>query len=88
MQQLDVKQSKTNVSPCLHQTQAARQNTIEVILISDAVYTGCGATRQIPSKKLLPRSIYDVLTQISNDIQRPLYRVQYRQTLAVAARPV
>ncbi len=36
-------------------------------------------------KKLLPRSVYDVLTQISNDFQRSLYRVQCRQTLAVAA---
>ncbi len=30
--------------------------------------------------------MYDVLTQISNDFQRSLYRVQCRQTLAVAAR--
>ncbi len=80
-----VKQSKTNVTPCLHQTRAARQNTIEVIIISDAVYTGCCAVRQIPNRKLLPRSIYDVLTQISNDFQRSLCCVQCRQTLAVAA---
>ncbi len=33
-----VKQSKTNVTPCLHRTRAPRQNTIEVIIISDAVY--------------------------------------------------
>ncbi len=81
-----MKQSKTNVTPCLHRTRAARQNTIEVIIIGDAVYTGCCAVRQIPDRKLLPRSIYDVLTQISNDFQRSLYRVQCRQTLAVAAR--
>ncbi len=50
---------------------AAWQNTIELIKISDAVYTRC------------------VLTQISNDFQRSLCRVQCRQTLAVAAwRPV
>ncbi len=58
-----------------------RQNTIELIIISDAVYTGCcAATRQIPDSKLLPRSIYDILTQISNDFQRLLCRVQCRQT--------
>ncbi len=38
------------------------------------------------SYQLLSRSVYDVLTQISNDFQRSLYRVQFRQTLAVAAR--
>ncbi len=32
------------------------------------------------------RSIYDVLTQISNDFQWSLWRFQCRQTLAVAAR--
>ncbi len=83
-----VKQSKTNVTPCLHLTWGLQKNTIEVIIISDAVYTGCCAARQIPDRKLLPHSIYDVLTQISNDFQRPLYRVQCRQTLAVAARRV
>ncbi len=35
-----------------------------------------GSSRQIPDRKLLPRFIYDVLTQISNDFQRSLYRVQ------------
>ncbi len=60
---------------------AARQNTIELIIISDAVYSWCLAvTRQIPDSKLLPRSIYDVLTQISNDFQRSLCRVQCRPT--------
>ncbi len=83
-----VKQRKTNVTPCLHRTRAAWQNTIEVIIISDAVYTGCCAARKIPDRKLLPRSIYDVLTQISNDFQRSLYRVQCRQTLVVAVRRV
>ncbi len=56
--------------------RAARQNTIEVIIISDAVYTGCCAAWQIPDRKLLPRSIYDVLTRIANDSQRSLYHVQ------------
>ncbi len=79
-----VKQSKTNVTPCLHRTRAARQNIIEVIIISDAVYTGCCAARQISDRKLLPRSIYEVLTQIWNDFQRSLYRDECRQTLAVA----
>ncbi len=36
---------------------AVQQNTIELIIISDAVYTGCGTARQIPNSKLLPRSI-------------------------------
>ncbi len=66
-----VKQSKTNGTLCLHRTRSARQNTIEVIIISDAVYTGCCAVRQIPNRKLLPRSIYDMLT---NDFQWSLYR--------------
>ncbi len=45
---------------------AARQNTIELI-IRDAVYTGCcAATWQIPYSKLLPRSIHDILTQLSS----------------------
>ncbi len=51
---------------------AAWQNTIELIIISDAVYTRCGATRQIPDSKLMPHSIYDILTQCSNDLQRSL----------------
>ncbi len=55
-----VKQSKTNVST---------QNTTEVIIISDTV-------NKQKTEKLLPHSIYDVLTQISNDFQRSLYRVQ------------
>ncbi len=55
----------------------AWQNTIELIIISDAVYTGYRATtRQIPDSKLLPRSIYDILTQISNDFQWSLCTVQ------------
>ncbi len=41
------------VTPCLHRMRAARQNTIELIIIRDAVYTGCGAARQIPGIKLL-----------------------------------
>ncbi len=35
--------------------------------MSDAVYTGCSTARQIPDSKLMPRFIYDVLTQSSND---------------------
>ncbi len=80
--------AKPMLHQCLHRTRAARKNIIEVIIISDAVYTGCCAVQQIPDRKLLPRSIYDVLTQISNDFQRSLYLVQCRQTLAVAARCV
>ncbi len=33
------------VTPCLHRTRTARQNTIELIIVSDAVYTGCGVAR-------------------------------------------
>ncbi len=67
---------------------AARQNTVELIIIRDAVYTRYGAARQIPDSKLLPRSIHDVLTQSSNDMQRlflscPVYRQTF--TLDVAA---
>ncbi len=63
---------------------------IELIIISDAVYTGCrAATQQIPDSKLLPRSIYDILTQISNDFQRLLCRIQCRQTVTgQLSRPV
>ncbi len=42
--------------------------------------SGADATRQIPDSKLLPRSIYEILTQISNDFQWSLCRVQCRQT--------
>ncbi len=49
----------------------AWQNTVvnrtQYIIISDAVYTECSAGRQIPDSKLMPRFIYDVLTQSSND---------------------
>ncbi len=82
-----VKQCKANVTLCLHRMRVARKNTIEVIIISDALYTGCCvAQKKISDRKLLPRSIYDVLTQISNDFQWLLFRVQCRQTLAVAVR--
>ncbi len=47
------------------------------------VYTGCSTARQIPDRKLLPLSIYDVLTQISNDFQLSCYHVQCRQTLVL-----
>ncbi len=50
-------------------------------MISNGVYS-----RQIQDSKLMPRSIYDVLTQSSNDLQRSLCRVQCRQTLAVAVK--
>ncbi len=76
---------RNTVYTCLHASSAARQNTIELI-ISNAVYTGCGVTRQIPNSKLLRRCFYDVLRQISNDFQRSHCHVQCRQTLAVAAR--
>ncbi len=70
-------------------SNAVQQNTIEHIIISEAVYTGWHSTTwQIPESKLMPRSINDVLTQSSNDLQRSLCRVQCRQTLAVGARPV
>ncbi len=35
-------------------------------------------TRQTPDSKLLPRSVYDKLTQISNDFQQSLYCFQCR----------
>ncbi len=60
--------------------------TIELI-IGDTVYTGCHATtRKITDCKLLPRYIYDILTQISNDFQWSLCRFQCRQTLAGTTR--
>ncbi len=40
-----MKQSKTNVTPCLHRTRAVQQNTVEVNIISDAVYAGCCTVR-------------------------------------------
>ncbi len=83
-----VKQSKTNVTLCIHRMRAAQKNTLEVIIFSDAVYTGCCAAQQNTDIKLLSRSIYDVLTQISNNFQQSFYHVQCRQTLAVAARRV
>ncbi len=46
----------------------ARRNKI-IILISDAVYTGCGRYATNPDSKLLIHSIYDVLSQSSNDLQ-------------------
>ncbi len=46
------------------------------------------STQQTPDRKLLPRSIYDVLTQISNDFQQSLNHIQCTQTLAVVARRV
>ncbi len=75
------------VTPCLHRMQVAWRAAVKyyrLIIISDAVYTGCrAATRQIPDSKLLPRSIYDILTQISNDFQRSLCRIQCRQSCRV-----
>ncbi len=43
-------------------------NKAKLIIISDAVYAGW--TRQIPDSKLLLCSIYDVLTQISDDFEK------------------
>ncbi len=39
--------------------------------------------KKIPNTKLLPRSIYDILTHILKDFSTALYHVQCRQTLAV-----
>ncbi len=61
---------------------------IEVIIVSNAVYTGCCTARKSLTEKLLLHSVYYVLTQISNDFQRSHYRIQCRQTLAVAAQHV
>ncbi len=60
---------------------------ILILIISNAVNTGCCAVRQISDRKLLPRSIYDVLTQISNDFST-VALIQCRQTLAAAAHRV
>ncbi len=75
------------VTPYLHRMRAAPQNTIELIIISDAVYTGCDAAWQIIDCKLLPRSfLNEVLTQIANKFQRSFCCVQCRPTQAGAAR--
>lgn len=44
---------------------AMRQKTTEPIIISDDVYTGCGAAWQIPGSKPMPRSIYDLLQALA-----------------------
>ncbi len=44
--------------------------------------------RQILDRKLLLRSVYDILTQISNDFQQSLYRVQADISCCGTARPV
>ncbi len=86
-----VKQSKTNVTPCLAIPDASgapkyyRSHYNQWCCLHWMLR---GSTWQIPGRKLLPRSIYDVLTQILNDFQWSLYRVQCRQTLAVAARHI
>ncbi len=51
----------TEDSHCVY-TGCERRDNIGPIMISDAVYTGCGAARQIPDGKLMIPSIYDVLT--------------------------
>ncbi len=62
----------------------ARQNTIELIIISDAVYTGCrAATWQIPDSKLLPRSIYDILTQILNLLFHRRFPLLFLSTISI-----
>ncbi len=43
------------------------------------------AARRNTDSKLLPRSIYDVLAQSSNDLQQLLCRIQCRQTLGIVA---
>ncbi len=73
----------------LHRTREALSGTSkyneesikQYIIISDAVYTGCGVERP-------PQCTYDVLTQRSNYFYRLLCRVQCRQTLAGAVRRV
>ncbi len=39
--------------------------------------------RDTTNSKLMPRSIYDVLTQSSSDLQRPLCHIQCGQPQAV-----
>ncbi len=53
------------------------QNTIEPTIISDAVYNGCSATRQIPGGKSLV--IFMKYWQRLHDLQQSLCRVQCRQ---------
>jgi len=46
---------------------ATRQKILEPIIISDIVYTGCGAARQqIPDSKRIPCSISDVVQVLCN----------------------
>ncbi len=45
-----------------------------------------GTTRQIPDSKQVPRSIYDVLTQSSNDLQWSLCRIRCRHGVCVWAK--
>ncbi len=68
-------------------SSAVRQNTVELIIISDAVYIGCrSVTRQIPENKLLPRFIYDILTQMSNYFQWSLVRCRHGASILLFRR--
>ncbi len=66
---------------------ALPQKGLAPILISQRDFNVTPCLHRVHTE-LLPCSIYDVLTQISNDFQRSLYHVQCRQTLAVVARHV
>ncbi len=79
-----MKQIQTNITR-LHRTQAARQNTIEVIITSDAVYTERERCNKSPAENCC-RIRFMMYWHKSNYFQRRLYRVQCRQTLAVAVR--
>ncbi len=69
---------------CLHRTRAAES---DVTKYNKTLYNQCCCLHWMqrdmtnPDSKLLPRSIYDVLTQSSNALQRSLCLVQRRQTL-------
>ncbi len=54
---------KAYFPPAIGSSLSSFPSTLTII-ISDAVYTGCCAVRQIPDIKLLPCSVYVVLTQI------------------------
>lgn len=47
-------------------SRAMQQNQIEPILISDAVYTACGTTQQIPDSKVMTLSTSDVRHRLCN----------------------
>ncbi len=59
---------------------------IELIIISDAVYTGCGTAWQIPDSKLLTRSIWHTDTKFKWFAM--LFRVQCRYYVTAKTRRV